>query len=77
LHPDAALWQADFPVLEGIRPIGQGDEEQWLLPKAGGHIVRNAAHARLSELDDCAARFSYPCDLTMQFVPTTARAATA
>ena len=68
LHPGAALWQADFPVLEGLRPIGQGDEERLLLPKAGGYVVRNAAQARLSALEDGAARFSYPCDLTMQFV---------
>jgi hypothetical protein len=68
LHPDAALWQADFPVLEGIGPMGRGDHERLLLPKAGGHVVSNAAEARLSEFDDGAASFSYPCDLTMQFV---------
>jgi hypothetical protein len=68
LHPDAALWQADFPVLEEIGPMGQGADERLLLPKAGGYVVHRAAQARLSEHDDGAASFSYPCDLTMQFV---------
>jgi len=68
LHGGAALWQADFPLLEGLSPIGEGDDERLLLPMRGGYVVRNVAGARLSPLEEDAACFSYPCDLTMQFV---------
>lgn len=68
LHGSAALWQADFPLLEGLGSIGEGNDERVLLPMRGGYVVRNAAGARLSPLEEGAASFFYPCDLTMQFV---------
>ncbi|MGQ9841677.1 MAG: DUF6259 domain-containing protein [Anaerolineae bacterium] len=68
LRPDAALWQADFPVLPALCLSGQENEARVLVPKAGGQVIGNLAQARLSELDADAGTFSYPCDLTMQFV---------
>jgi hypothetical protein len=68
LHRDAALWQADFPVLAGLCLPGQSGEARVLMPKAGGQVIRNVMQARLSERDTEAGSFSYPCDLSMQLM---------
>ncbi|MEZ4768898.1 MAG: DUF6259 domain-containing protein [Caldilineales bacterium] len=68
LHPNAALLRVDFPVLPGLCSPGQEDVARLLVPKAGGQVIRNVMQARLSEIDAAAGSFSYPCDLSMQFM---------
>lgn len=69
LHPAASLWQVDFPILPSITlPVGPG-EAQWLMPRAGGYVVRDPDHAILQ--NDAIGRqviLTHPGSMTMQFL---------
>ncbi len=69
LAADAALWRVDFPVLAGLLPIASGDDEQLLLPRAGGYVVRNPSQAIFAN-SEIGHRISlaYPGSMTMQFI---------
>ncbi len=68
LTPGAALWRVDFPVLAGLLPIASDDDEQLLLPRAGGYVIRNPSQAIFAN-SEIGHRISlaYPGGMTMQF----------
>ena len=69
LHPETALWQVDFPILPSITLPASSGEAQWLMPRAGGYVVRDPDRAILQ--NNAIGRrvvLTHPGSMTMQFL---------